>query len=39
MKEENFDYLKHILFHLELEGTFFYEDEDYEKIYFILQEI
>jgi hypothetical protein len=34
MKEDNFDYLKDILFHLELEGTFFY-DENNEKEYFI----
>jgi hypothetical protein len=36
MKEDNFDYLKDILFHLELEGTFFYEDENNEKEYFIV---
>ena len=29
------DYLKDILFHLELEGTYFYENEDNEKEYFI----
>lgn len=29
------DYLKDILFHLEFEGTYFYENEDNEKEYFI----
>jgi hypothetical protein len=31
----NYD-LKDILFHLELEGTYFYEDEDNKNEYFIL---
>ncbi len=35
MKDDNFYNLKDILFHLELEGTYFYEDENNEKEYFI----
>ena len=35
MKVDNFDYLKDILFHLELEGTYFYKNEDNKNEYFI----
>ena len=35
MKDDNFDYLKDILFHLELEGTYYYPDEDNKNNYFI----
>ena len=35
MKDDNFDYLKDVLFHLELEGTYYYPDEDNKNNYFI----